>query len=113
MPSVEGVHFPPGGLPVLMQKALLAASRRPGLRRAVTGNPATRKVVDRFVAGEALDDALAAVRALAADGIQVTLDHLGEDITDARRGRALPGRLPGAARRAGAAGARAGAPRCR
>jgi proline dehydrogenase len=64
-----------------MQKTLLAASRRPGLRRAVTGNPATRKVVNRFVAGEGLDDALAAVRSLAADRIQVTLDHLGEDIT--------------------------------
>ena len=66
---------------MLMQKALLAASRRPGLRRVVTGNPASRRVVDRFVAGETLDDALAAVRALHADGIQVTLDHLGEDIT--------------------------------
>jgi proline dehydrogenase len=66
---------------VVLQKALLAASRRPGLRRMVTGNPATRRVVDRFVAGETLDDALAAVRALAADGIRVTLDHLGEDIT--------------------------------
>jgi proline dehydrogenase len=64
-----------------MQKALLAASRRPGLRRAVTGNPATRRVVDRFVAGEGLDDVLATVRALSADGVQVTLDHLGEDIT--------------------------------
>jgi proline dehydrogenase len=42
----------------------------------------TRRVVDRFVAGEALPDALAAVRALAADGIAVTLDHLGEDVTD-------------------------------
>ena len=67
---------------MLMQKALLAASRRPGLRRMVTGNPATRRVVDRFVAGEALDDVLAAVRALSADGVQVTLDHLGEDITE-------------------------------
>ena len=66
---------------MLLQKALLAASRRPGLRRAVTGNPATRRVVDRFVAGETLDDALAAVRSLRADGVQVTLDHLGEDIT--------------------------------
>ena len=47
---------------MVLQKALLAASRRPGLRRAVTGNPATRRVVDRFVAGETLDDALAAVR---------------------------------------------------
>jgi proline dehydrogenase len=72
---------------LLMQKALLAASRRPGLRRAVTGNPATRKVVNRFVAGEGLDDALAAVRSLRADGIQVTLDFLGEDITT--RGEAV------------------------
>jgi proline dehydrogenase len=73
-----------------MQKALLAASRRPGLRRAVTGNPATRKVVNRFVAGESVDDALAAVRSLRGDGIGVTLDFLGEDITsraEARRTR--------------------------
>jgi proline dehydrogenase len=67
---------------VLTQKALLAASRRPGLRRLVTGNPATRRVVDRFVAGETLDDVLAVVRTLSADGIEVTLDHLGEDITE-------------------------------
>ncbi len=66
---------------MLTQKALLAASRRPGLRRLVTGNPATRRVVDRFVAGETLADALGVVRTLSGDGIQVTLDHLGEDIT--------------------------------
>ena len=67
---------------MLTQKALLAASRRPVLRRVVTGTPVTRRVVDRFVAGESLPDALAAVRALAAGGIAVTLDHLGEDVTD-------------------------------
>jgi proline dehydrogenase len=67
---------------VVLQKALLGASRRPGLRRFVTGNPATRRVVDRFVAGETLADALTAVQALHAEGIDVTLDHLGEDITD-------------------------------
>ena len=66
----------------MLSKALLAASRRPGLRRAVVGNPATRRVVDRFVPGESLADALAAVQALSADGVQVTLDHLGEDVTD-------------------------------
>jgi proline dehydrogenase len=65
-----------------MQKVLLGASRRPGLRRLVVGTPATRRVVDRFVAGEKLDDALAAVRTLTAEGIAVTLDHLGEDVTD-------------------------------
>jgi proline dehydrogenase len=67
---------------VLISKALLAASRRPGLRRAVVGTAATRRVVDRFVAGETLDDALPVVRTLTGDGIAVTLDHLGEDVTD-------------------------------
>ncbi len=76
---------------MLSSKAvLLAASRRPALRRALVGVPVTRSVVDRFVAGETLDDALAAVRRLTADGIAVTLDHLGEAVTDpalARRSR--------------------------
>ncbi|TFV52669.1 proline dehydrogenase family protein [Blastococcus sp. TF02A_35] len=71
----------------MLQKVLLGASRRPGLRAAVTRTPATRRVVDRFVAGEHLDDALRAVGELSADGIAVTLDHLGEDVTD--RARAL------------------------
>jgi proline dehydrogenase len=75
---------------VVLSNALLAASRRPALRRAVTGVPATRRVVDRFVAGETLDDALGVVRTLTAEGLAVTLDHLGEDVTDraqARRSR--------------------------
>ncbi|MGY1711323.1 proline dehydrogenase family protein [Geodermatophilus sp. SYSU D00758] len=68
---------------MLSQKALLlGAARRPELRRLVTGNPATRRVVDRFVPGETLDDALAAVRRLTGEGIAVTLDHLGEGVTD-------------------------------
>ena len=69
----------------MLAEALLAASRRPGLRAAVVRTPATRRVVDRFVPGETLDDAMDAVRALAADGIAVTLDHLGEDVTDRTR----------------------------
>jgi proline dehydrogenase len=71
-------------VPVL-QQALLAAARRPGLRRVVTGTPVTRRVVDRFVAGESLPEALDAVRALAAEGLAVTMDHLGEDVGDRRQ----------------------------
>ncbi|WP_448628781.1 proline dehydrogenase family protein [Geodermatophilus sp. URMC 64] len=73
-----------------MQRGLLAASRRPALRRLVVGTPATRRVVDRFVAGETLADALTVVGTLSADGIAVTLDHLGEDVTtrlEAKRSR--------------------------
>ena len=36
-------------------------------------------LASRFVAGDAIDDALAAVRALNEDGIKATLDNLGED----------------------------------
>jgi proline dehydrogenase len=61
--------------------ALLAASRSTRLRRAVVAAPVTRRVVDRFVAGEDLGSALAAVRRLSATGLTVTLDHLGEDVT--------------------------------
>ena len=68
---------------MLSQKTLLlGASRRPELRRLVTGTPATRRVVDRFVAGEDLDDVLSVVRRLTAEGLAVTLDHLGEGVTD-------------------------------
>ncbi|MGY1845420.1 proline dehydrogenase family protein [Modestobacter sp. SYSU DS0875] len=69
---------------MLTSKALLAAARRPGLRRVVTGTPVTRRVVDRFVAGETLPEVLDVVRALTASGLAVTLDHLGEGVTDRR-----------------------------
>jgi proline dehydrogenase len=62
--------------------ALLAAARSDRLRRLVSAAPVTRPVVDRFVAGERLEDSLAITRALTGRGLEVTLDHLGEDVTD-------------------------------
>jgi proline dehydrogenase len=61
---------------------LLAAARSDGIRRLVSAAPVTRPVVDRFVAGERLEESLQAVRSLAEGGLEVTLDHLGEDITE-------------------------------
>ena len=40
-----------------------------------------RRLSTRFVAGETLEDALAVARRLNAEGISVTLDHLGESVT--------------------------------
>jgi proline dehydrogenase len=40
-----------------------------------------RRVAMRFVAGETLDDAVAATRRLTAQGFTVSLDHLGEHVT--------------------------------
>nr|WP_307844657.1 proline dehydrogenase family protein [Actinospica acidithermotolerans] len=67
----------------VLSTVLLRASRSPFARRAVTSIPVTRKVVDRFVAGEDMDAAISAVRALKAQGLYATLDHLGEDTTSA------------------------------
>jgi proline dehydrogenase len=41
-----------------------------------------RRLAARFVAGETLDEALAAARKLTSQGIHVTLNHLGENITN-------------------------------
>ncbi|MGA5564659.1 proline dehydrogenase family protein [Streptomyces platensis] len=66
----------------MLGPVLLAAARSDSIRRLVAAAPVTRPVVERFVAGERLAESMAAVRTLAARGLEVTLDHLGEDITD-------------------------------
>ncbi|MFG2192693.1 proline dehydrogenase family protein [Streptomyces sp. NPDC048639] len=66
----------------MLGPVLLAAARSDSIRRLVSAAPVTRPVVDRFVAGEHLDESMAVVRSLSARGLEVTLDHLGEDITD-------------------------------
>jgi proline dehydrogenase len=58
---------------------ILAAARSPRVERLVQTAPITRDVVRRFVAGTTLDHALQAGRALAAEGLALTLDRLGED----------------------------------
>ncbi|OCB59276.1 proline dehydrogenase [Mycobacterium malmoense] len=66
-----------------LRPAIIAASRRPGLRRAAEGLPVTRRVVHRFVPGETIDSALDSVAALRVSGRYVSLDYLGEDVTTA------------------------------
>ena len=69
----------------LLRKPILALSASSGVRKLITRLPLTRDVVDRFVAGETTADAIRAVRDLRAKGLQVTMDHLGEDTTDTAR----------------------------
>lgn len=61
--------------------AILAAARSARLRRTAERLPLTRSVVDRFVAGDTIPDAVDAVAALRASGRMVTIDYLGEDTT--------------------------------
>jgi len=63
----------------MLRSVILAASRSSRVERLVETAPFTRDVVRRFVAGTTIDDALRVTRQLAADGLAVTLDHLGED----------------------------------
>lgn len=65
----------------MLRSALLAASRSGPLRTFAEDSPLLRPVVDRFVAGTTVDEAVAAARALVADRL-VTVDHLGEDTTE-------------------------------
>lgn len=74
----------------MLQSVLLAAARSGRVRRLVSSAPVTRSVVERFVAGEQLTESLDTVRALVSRGLAVTLDHLGEAVTqpgEARRSR--------------------------
>jgi proline dehydrogenase len=63
---------------------LLAASRNSRLRDVVERAPVTRDLVRRFVAGTGDDHALEVSTDLRSDGLLVTLDRLGEDVTDSR-----------------------------
>jgi proline dehydrogenase len=44
-------------------------------------SPTTRRLAKRFVSGDTLEDALEVSRRLRAEGINATLDHLGESVT--------------------------------
>jgi proline dehydrogenase len=63
----------------MLRSVILAASRSSRIERLVASAPITRDLVGRFVAGTTTVDALHATRALVAEGLTVTLDHLGED----------------------------------
>jgi proline dehydrogenase len=66
----------------VVRPAILAAGRSDSLRRAAERLPVTRKVVHRFVPGETAGDALNAVEQLRHSGRMISIDYLGEDVTD-------------------------------
>ena len=68
---------------------LLAASASPRLRQLVTTTPATRGIVDSYVAGDTAPDAVRVTRALRAAGLLVSLDYLGEDTRDQAQAAAV------------------------
>ena len=72
----------------MMRTLLLELSNSKSIARWVTSNGVSRRMARRFVAGEELDDAIAAARECNRAGMMVSLDHLGENVSteaDARR----------------------------
>ncbi len=68
----------------MLRQFFIYLSRQGWAYRAMLGNPITRAMAWRFVAGENLETAIGIVRDLNARGIQVTLDHLGENVSSER-----------------------------
>ena len=66
----------------LARPAILAAGRSDTLRRTAERMPVTRDVVHRFVPGETIDDAMGSVVVLRDSQRLVSIDYLGEDVTD-------------------------------
>ena len=67
----------------LIVKAVLTITRWRWVKWLFTKTRVGRRVALRFVAGDTLDEAVAAVRRINAAGMSVSLDHLGEHVDDA------------------------------
>jgi len=72
----------------MLKGTLLYMAQNEAVRKFVLSNRATRGVSRRFVAGEHLDEAIEVTRALNGRGLHVSLDHLGENVSDEQEARA-------------------------
>ena len=66
----------------MLRSLLLSASRNDRLQQLASEAAPARALVDRFVAGERTEHAVAATSDLVGSGRLVTIDRLGEDTTD-------------------------------
>jgi proline dehydrogenase len=69
----------------VLRQPLLMLARSDRVKSLVTAMPVSSGIVSRYVPGEATADAVRASGELVGDGLQVTLDFLGEDTVDRER----------------------------
>ncbi len=72
----------------MLRAGLLYLSEQKAVFKFVRSNPIAKKLASRFVAGETLDSAVEAVRALNANGVTTSLDLLGESVRTEDEARA-------------------------
>ncbi len=65
----------------MLRSTLLYLSRQPQLRRWMETSPAASPLTRRFVAGQSLAEAVAVSRTVNGQGIDIALDHLGENVS--------------------------------
>src|SRR2546422_10300467 len=74
----------------MLRSTLLKLSESKGFANWITSNGTTRRLARRFVAGETLDEAIAAARECNNAGMYASLDYLGENVattSDAQHSR--------------------------
>lgn len=69
----------------MLRWLLLRAAGSARLAELSATSPTARSVVDRYVAGDTLDAGIEVARELAAAGMTLTLDHVGENVTNAEQ----------------------------
>ncbi|WP_069770465.1 proline dehydrogenase family protein [Streptomyces sp. LUP30] len=72
----------------MLGPVILAASRSDRMRRLISAAPVTKQVVDRFIPGETVDDIVPIIEERTAQGLELTMDVVGEDITTPDEARA-------------------------
>jgi proline dehydrogenase len=79
----------------MFRSTLLYLSEQKQINAFVRRNPLARRGASRFVAGETLDEAATAVRALNAKRISASLDLLGESVTNPEEARSAASAIVG------------------
>ncbi|MCW2757325.1 MAG: Proline dehydrogenase [Nocardioidaceae bacterium] len=67
----------------MLRQIILWLARSEKVKNLAASLPVSSGIVHSYVPGEATEDAVRATSELVADGLHVTLDHLGEDTLDA------------------------------
>ncbi|GIV18701.1 MAG: proline dehydrogenase [Armatimonadota bacterium] len=74
---------------MLTRAVVLKIASLPPVRHLITRGRPFRKLVDRFVAGESLQDALRIAKQLQSRGLKVSIDYLGESVRDRQMAEAV------------------------
>ena len=72
----------------MLRNGFLWLSQNRSLRSWMESSSVTRSLTSRFIAGLRLEDGLALAKALAGQGIETALDHLGENVGTAEEAKA-------------------------